>query len=45
MGDPEVGTLDDIDGIAEVGKIDKCAVLFFQEIDELEMAILAKIAF
>ncbi len=45
MSDPEVGTLDGIDGIADVGKIGKRTVLFFEEIDELEIAILAKIAF
>ncbi len=52
MSDPEVGviglildTLDGLDGIADVGKVDKRAVLFFEEIDELDIAVLAKIAF
>jgi hypothetical protein len=45
MSDPEVGTLDGVDSIADVGKFGKCAALFFEEIDELEIVILAKIAF
>jgi hypothetical protein len=52
MGDPEVGiiglildTLDGLDGIADVGKVDKPAVLFFAEIDELDITLFAKIAF
>jgi hypothetical protein len=45
MSNPEVGTLDGIDGIADVGKFDKCAVPFFEEIDELEIAILLKSRF
>ena len=51
MSDPEIGivwfildTLDGPDGITDVGKIDKRAVLFLEEIDELYIAILAKIA-
>jgi hypothetical protein len=52
MSDPKVriiglilDTLDGLDGIADVGKVDKPAVLFFKEIDELDIAVLAKIAF
>ena len=32
-------------GIADVGKVDKSAVLFFEEIDELDVAVLSEIAF
>ena len=32
-------------GIADVGKVDKSAVVFFEEIDELDIAVLSEIAF
>ncbi len=51
MSDPEIGivgfildALDGFDGITDVGKVDKRAVLFLEEIDELNIAIFAKIA-
>ena len=52
MSDPKIGvvwfildTLDRLDSITDVGKVDKRAVLLLEEIDELNIAILAKIAF
>jgi hypothetical protein len=51
MSDPEIGvvgfilhTLDGLDGITDVGKVDKRTVLFLEEINELYVTILAKIA-
>ena len=52
MGDPEIGifglildALDGLDGIADIGKVDKRTILLLEEIDELDIAVLAKIAF
>ena len=48
--DPEIivrfifNTIDGLDGIADVGKVDKRVVLFLEEIDELDVTILAKVA-
>ena len=51
VSDPEIGmvefildALDGPDGITGVGKVDKCAVLFLEKIDEPYVAIVAKIA-
>ena len=52
MSDPEIDvagfilhTLDGLDGITDVGKVDKRAAFFLEEIHELYIAILAKSAF
>ena len=49
MSDPEIGIVrfifdnpDGLDGIADVGKVDKRAVLFLEEIDELMSPYLSK---
>ena len=51
MSNPEVGivglildTLNGLDGITDVGKVYKRAVLFLEEVNELDIAILAKVA-
>jgi hypothetical protein len=51
MSDPQVGivglifdTFDGLDGVTDVGKVDKCAVLFFEKVDELDITVLAKVA-
>ena len=52
MSDPEIGiiglildTLDGLDSIADVSKVDKRAIFLLEEIDELDVAVLAEIAF
>src|SRR5712672_3573740 len=51
MSDPQIGivglifdTLDGLDGVVNVGKVDKRAILFLEKIDQFDITVLAKIA-
>jgi hypothetical protein len=51
MGDSEIGVvgfildaLDGLDGVVDVGKVDKRAVFLLEEVDEFDVTVFAKVA-
>ena len=51
MGDSEIGVvgfildaLDGLDSVVDVGKVNKSAVFLLEEVDELNVAVFAKVA-